>query len=428
MAKGSIEKRGENSWRLRVDLGYYPDGRRNRPSTTITVEDPALLRTKKKLRDYLEDQLAMFKQQVLSGNYVKPGKMAFSDFVEKEWKEKHAKYKLSPTTFDVYCRHLNNRILPTFGHQQIDKITTIQIVTFLKDLQQPGARKDGKEGALDIETVRYIYRTLKNVFGCAEKWKIIASNPMKEIEKPELPKQDQVTKAKEKKNRKNYYSEQEAQQVVNALYKESHKHRLLILGSMIGGFRRGELIGLEWQHVNFDEDGLEIENNIPLTKDGTPVEKGPKTISSYRFVDMPEWYMEELKLYKEEWEQERKDLGDKWQGGEREFVFHNGTGAPYYYKAPSRWWERFCKRHGIRYITFHGLRHSMGTLLIEDEESENVDSLLKVIQERLGHAKKSTTEDVYVHLTKKVKKRTTSKFDKFSRKDTDAPPKLRRVK
>lgn len=440
MAKGSIEKKREYTWRLRIDLGFHPDGKRNRPSRNVEIEDTSLMKMSakcekyadagRKLKEYLDDQLAAFKQEVLSGNYVKPEKMTLTDFVNKEWGEKYAKYELSPTTYNVYNDHLESRILPVFGHKQMDKISTIQIVTFLDNLKKPGARKDGKKGALDIETIRVIYRALKSVFSCAAKWKFIASNPLEEIEKPALTREEQVIKAKEKKNKKNYYSEQEAQQVVNALYKESSKHRLLILGSMLGGFRRGELVGLEWQYVYFDEGGFDIENNIPLTKDGKPVEKGPKTKSSYRFVDMPDWYMEELKLYKEEWEQDRKDLGDKWQGGEREFVFHNGVGAAYYHKAPSRWWERFCKRHGIRYITFHGLRHSMGTLLIEDEESESVDLILKVIQERLGHAKKSTTEDVYVHLTKKVKKRTTNKFDKFSRKASDVTetPKLRRVK
>ncbi|MNH99352.1 site-specific tyrosine recombinase XerC [compost metagenome] len=83
----------------------------------------------------------------------------------------------------------------------------------------------------------------------------------------------------------------------------------------------------------------------------------------------------------------------------------------------------------IRYIKFHGLRHSIGTLLLEGET--NVDSILKVIQERLGHSRKSTTEDIYVHVTKKAKKLAAVKFDKFNRKKTDdeqSTTKLKRVK
>ena len=63
----------------------------------------------------------------------------------------------------------------------------------------------------------------------------------------------------------------------------------------------------------------------------------------------------------------------------------------------------------------------MGTLLIEDEEESMIDPLLIAIQKRLGHSRLSTTSDIYVHVTKKVRKKTTAKFEKFSRKNIVAP-------
>jgi integrase len=127
--------------------------------------------------------------------------------------------------------------------------------------------------------------------------------------------------------------------------------------------------------VLFDEGGFNIENTIPHTKNGQVIEKGPKTISSYRFIDMPDWYMEEMKIYYEELYAEKEALEDRWEGGDRQYVFHNGFGKPFYYQHPSKWWKRFCEHPGIRYINFHGLRLSMGTLLIEDEDPANVDRL-----------------------------------------------------
>ncbi|WP_205510257.1 hypothetical protein [Paenibacillus elgii] len=61
MAKGSIEQRSPNTWRLTVDLGFNADGSRNRPRKPIVIEDKALLRTTKRLQEYLDDQLAIFK-------------------------------------------------------------------------------------------------------------------------------------------------------------------------------------------------------------------------------------------------------------------------------------------------------------------------------------------------------------------------------
>lgn len=421
----NIQKRGGNSWRFTVATGKQPDGSYGRETTTITVQEKM---TPKNLREYIDNEYRKFKQAVEAGTYVAAGKMNLKTFIETEWRPKYAEDSLSPTTFKGYNGHLDSRILPTFGHMQMDQIRTLPIITFLKELEKPGARKQSgkpkKEHpapakGLDIGTIQYTYRVLKNVFKRAKEWKAIMENPMDGVSKPKLSKKAQGEKAQKEKKKPQFYDEEEAQTVVYALYKEQLRWRLLILGSMVGGFRRGELVGLEWSSVNIKEQTIAVENTIPLTEKGNPVEKGPKSISSERIVDMPEWYMEELAVYQQEWEQEKEDLGDKWEGGERRYVFHNGTGAPYYYQHPSKWWVRFCKRHGIRYIKFHGLRHSMGTLMLEDEV--NVDSILKVIQERLGHSRQSTTADIYLHVTKRAKKLSAEKFNKFDRRKKHEP-------
>lgn len=287
---------------------------------------------------------------------------------------------------------------------RLDQIKAMHILSFIKDLDKPRARKDGKEGELDSGTVGYIYRILKNIFTRACEWKLIPENPMDGIAKPK----QKNSKEKLLQNRENpqYYDENEAQLVVDALYKETRKWRLLILGSMFGGCRRGELLGLEWPNVNFADQSIVVENNIPLSKDGKAVEKGPKSIASYRTIDMPSWYMDELLKYYDEWQREKANLGTKWAGEDRQYIFHNGKGAPYYYQHPYKWWKRFCARHDIRFIKFHGLN--------------NFDSILKAIQERLGHSRLSTTSDIYVHVTKKVKKKTAGKYDKFARSNTGA--------
>lgn len=145
MAKGSIEKRGNNSWRLSVDVGLLSSGDRDRRRKTITVDDPALLKTTKKLKDYLETELAKFKIEVEAGEYISPEKMKFEEF-KNEWARKYAVKHLEGTTLDNYNRHLKNHITPMFGHMRIDQIKPLHVVTFLDKLSEPGARKDGKEG------------------------------------------------------------------------------------------------------------------------------------------------------------------------------------------------------------------------------------------------------------------------------------------
>lgn len=400
--KGSIEKRGENSWRLRVDLGYNPDGTRNRPSKTITVEDKALLKTKKKLQEYLEDQLALFKQEVLAGEYFKPEKMTLRQFVENEWWSKYASDpdNLSPLTAKTYRHHLDNHILPALGGKQLTDIKTIQLVTLMNNLKKPGARKDGRGEKLSSYTIIYIYNVLRNVFNVAKEWNLIKENPM-----------DGVPKPKKEKTKINPYTAEEAKEVIGKLYDEPIMWRLFILGSMLGGFRRGELIALEWSDVNFADKCIHIRKSISLVQNGQAYEKGTKN-DEERTVDMPDWYMAELEQYYKVWKRQRWENNDIWVGGDREYLFHNGTGKPLYHTTPTTWWREFVKRHKLRKVRLHDLRHSSATLLIE------AGAHLKAIQERLGHKQFQTTADIYAHVTKKVSRELAEKFNALNPANT----------
>jgi integrase len=133
-----------------------------------------------------------------------------------------------------------------------------------------------------------------------------------------------------------------------------------------------------------------------------------RNLGSFGEVDMPEWYMAELKKFKDEWDSERDNCGDSWLGGDREYVFHKGKSKPYYTNTPSNTWSKILKKHGLRPIRLHDLRHTPGSLLFEAGED------IKSIQERLRHSDFRITADIYVHVTKKKRKQTGHQFDKFA--------------
>src|SRR5690606_716111 len=138
----SIERRGKNSWRLVVEAGRGPDGKRKKCTKTIRVEDPALLRTTKKLQEYLEAEWYKFKAEVEAGAYRRPERMTLAQFVD-EWREKFAVRHYRPSTMATYELHIQNHILPALGHHRLDELKPMHIITFLADLHKPGARKDG---------------------------------------------------------------------------------------------------------------------------------------------------------------------------------------------------------------------------------------------------------------------------------------------
>lgn len=397
----SIEKRGERSYRLVVEVGYTATGKRKKKYKTIKVEDVALLRAPKRLENYLNEELVKFKIEVEAGVYIAPEKMKFEKFIE-EWEKNYASDpdNLSPASLHIYKLHIKNHILPAFGHMQLDNIKPIQIVTFLKDLEKPGKRKDNKnDKALSSGTIEYIYRVLKNIFTRAYEWKIIKEHPMEDIKKPK------AVYAKPK-----YYEEEEAQLVIEKLFLEPRHWRLFCLGALIGGFRRGEILALEWDDINFERSTIAINENIPLTRGGKYFIKTPKSKASIAEIKMPKWYMDELQIHHKEWKKEKMQVLDRWQGGDREFVFHAGLGRPFYFTQPSKWFKSFLKKHDLKEITFHQLRHSTATLLLADETP------LKAIQKRLRHSKYETTANIYTHVTKKLEDSTTDKFEKFNPK------------
>lgn len=395
-----IQKRGKNSWRLVVDAGWDANGKRIRRTKTIRVDDPALLKTTKKLQKFLEDELYKFKLEVEAEEYIKPEKMTLDQFIEREWIPKYASDpdNLSPLTFKTYKHHIKNHISPALGNKYLSDIKTAHLVTFINELKKPGARKDGRGDTLSSYTVIYIYNVLRNIFNIAKEWKFIKSNPMDGVKKP-----------KKEKRKMNFYDADEAKEVIKCLFKESMMWRMFILGSLLGGLRRGELIALEWPDVNFEKGYFYIRKSISLVENGQAYEKETKNDED-RIVYMPEWYMEELKKYHKEWKKQRWENNSIWEGGEREYLFHSGTGKPLYHTTPTSWWNDFVKRHGLRKIRLHDLRHSSATLLIE------AGAHLKAIQERLGHKQYQTTADIYAHVTKRVSRELADKFDAFDPK------------
>lgn len=409
MAKGSIEKRSTNTWRLTVDLGLNADGSRNRPRKTITIEDEALLKTTKRLKDHLDDELAKFKQEVLSGNYIAPSKLTFKNFYENEWKPKYAEIELKKgTTLKSHCSKINSYVLPSLGHKRIDEITTMQLVKLFTDMRKPGARIDKRGGKdkLSSRTIQYTYDVTMSVFKRAVEWNVLKKNPLDGVKRPQVSKEDK----KARKDRKNYFEEDEATDVIDALIETNSVWRMYFLGAIIGGFRRGELIALKMDDCDFIHNRLRIDESISSTENGIADITDTKNEASDDYVDMPQWYMNELASHIKELRKLKLKLLDKWQGGNNNFVFHSGLGKPYYHTTPTQRWADWCKRSGFRNVSLHGLRHTNATYLLGQGAS------IKEIQHRLRHATSQVTSDTYAHVTKRLSRQTASHLDVFDPK------------
>lgn len=378
----NIVKRGD-SWRLTVNVGKDANGKYIRHTKTVKV------RTKKEA----EIEWAKFKVEIEAGEYIKPDKMTLSAFVE-EWREKYAKKHLEVRTQYIYESNLKLRILPALGHLRLDEIMPIHILDYLVSLSQEGGRQDRKSGGLASGTIQINHRVLKNIFSRAVEWRVIKQNPAADVKKPKVSHKEVIP-----------YDESEVQALMRALEKEPIHWRMMITLALTTGMRRSELLALEWNHIDWKNGIINVVQSVTISIAGKARVKEPKTKNSKRKVSLPDSVLEELREYYMYRVKERDKIGDAWEGGEQFFVFSHPDGKAFHHERPYLWFRSFLKKHKLRYIRFHDLRHTSATLLI------NQGVHAKVISERLGHGNITTTMNIYGHALQTADKEAAKKFD-----------------
>ena len=173
------------------------------------------------------------------------------------------------------------------------------------------------------------------------------------------------------------------------------------------GLRAGELSGLTWKDVDFENKALYVRrgmqkittydddfNKVKRERKVTDV----KTENSYRVVPMLDKVVRILQEYKEKVQAEQEELAELGEGfKEDDFIFKTKYNHPITSEYLRKTCQGICKSNNFRKVGIHELRHTFATRSIE----AGID--LRVLQEILGHASYSTTADIYVHILGQVK-------------------------
>ena len=373
---GSIEKRGKNSYRLVYLAGYDLQGKPIKKTKTIHG-------TKKEA----EIELAKFVADVQNGMFVEGKSLKFSEFTEI-WKRDYASKELAPSTYKRYCRILETRLLPYFGHFYINKIKPTDIMHFYDLLSRDTqlVRKKGNNGKktlkpLSGKTILEHHRLLRAMLHRAVYWQLIVSNPAERVQPPRA-----------KKPKRRSYDDEQTKILLENLEKltvEDTKYKVAIILTIFTGVRLGELMGLEWQDVDFRNGIISINRSSQYLSDMGVFTKVPKTESSIREIAIPEFIISLLEEYKLWYEEQKSLYGELWTNSDRLFV--QADGKPMHPSSISKWFVKYVGTIGLPVINFHGLRHTNASLLV----AQNID--IAVVSARLGHAQISTTLDFYVH-------------------------------
>ncbi len=373
---GSIEKRGKNSYRLTVAEGFDLNGK-------PMIHRKIVHGTKKDA----EVELAKFVTEVQNGLVIDGKSLKFSEFTEI-WKRDYGSKELAPTTYKRYCRMLETRLLPYFRHFYINKIRPTDIMKFYDLLEKDTqlVRKSGNNGAktkkpLSSKTILEHHRLLRAMLHKAVYWQLIVANPAERVQAP-----------KARKPKRKSYDDEQTKILLENLEKlsvEETKYKVAIILTVFTGVRLGELMGLEWQDVDFKNGIISINRSSQYLSDMGVFTKTPKTESSIREIAIPEFIISLLEEYKLWYEDQKSIYGELWTNSDRLFV--QADGKPMHPSSISKWFVKYVSTIGLPVINFHGLRHTNASLLV----AQNVD--IAVVSARLGHAQISTTLDFYVH-------------------------------
>ena len=373
---GSIEKRGKNSYRLSCLAGYNLQGKPIKKTKTVHG-------TKKEA----EIELAKFVADVQNGMVIEGKSLKFSEFTEI-WKRDYGSKELAPSTYKRYCRMLETRLLPYFGHFYVNKIKPTDIMQFYdllsKDTQL--VRKKGNDGnktlkPLSGKTILEHHRLLRAMLHKAVYWQVIVSNPAERVQPP-----------KAKKPKRKYYDDDQCKillENLEQLDEEQIKYKTAIILTVFTGVRLGELMGLEWNDIDFRNGIVSVNRSSQYLADTGVFTKVPKTESSIREVAIPDFVISLLEEYKLWYEEQKSLYGELWINSNRLFV--QADGKPMHASTISKWFVKFIGQIRLPLINFHGLRHTNATLLI----AQNID--VAVVAARLGHAQITTTFNFYVH-------------------------------
>ena len=286
-----------------------------------------------------------------------------------------------PTTVE-FNRHISNTIADYFSGKAIQTISGTDIQKYLIHLRTTYKTAQGKP--LAPKSIRHHYATLANIFAYAMKQEIITKNPMDKVDCP-----------KTQKKKVDALNTDQAKVFFGLLDDCPMDFRCMLNLMITTGIRRGELMGLQWGDIDFDNHIISVNRNVTYTPASGIVVSTPKTECSLRQIPLiPSVAALLLEMRN----------GADWN---KQYYLFPKDNNPLMARDPNsvtRRVKRFMNNNGLPDMSPHDLRHSCATLLL----SNGAD--IKSVQEILGHSNASTTLNFYVRSDLQQMKAAADKF------------------
>ncbi|MBS7225953.1 MAG: site-specific integrase [Clostridiaceae bacterium] len=368
------------SYSIRVHRGRDANGKQLKPWTATFEVSPTW--TEKSARKKAEAFAATFEKECKEGITTDSRQKfaSYCDYVINLKEQRGIKHSTI-----VRYKELTKRIYPRIGHIKLKELRADHLNDLYTFLAQDGQNaKTG--GKLSAKTILEHHRLISTVLEQAVKEGVV---PFNVAGRASLPKAEH--------KEVNYFQPEQVAAIRDALEREPIKWKTLVHLLLITGARRGEVLGLKWDKVDFEGERIYICNSVLYSSDVGIYESTPKTERSRRYVTLPTETMCLLRQYRVWQREERLRLGEYYQN--QGFVFSQDNGKPMHPDSVTDWLKKFSKRHDLPHINPHAFRHTMASMLYFN----GMDSVS--ISKRLGHAQVSTTANIYAHVMEEADKK-----------------------
>ena len=389
------------TYRIKVSLGYDETYKQITKSMTFKPK-PGM--TERQIKAELNRQAVLFEEKTKQeyAEHLRRVEMGLDDDTSltsrrvrfeplaEEWIElMETTHEMKPATI-IRIKTMRERTYKAIGNIYVDVLNYRQIQKFITSLAKKGVNKH-TGGGLSQKTQKHYVTFISDVLSYARTCGLITDNPCTKVK---------TVKTGEKE--KEIYSLEELKTLLNLINEKADlQHRVMFNLLAYCGMRRGELMGLEFKDIDFENNTLEIVRTSNYQNGDTGIYTStPKTKSSIRELYLQPDLVKLIKEWQHEQQQTAEKCGDLWAYSDRLFI--NWCGEPMRPYYPYKWLKDFCEKEHVPFKGLHSFRHTVATQSIVNGADVSTVSAI------LGHSTVSTTLNIYTHAVRKAKAKAAS--------------------
>ena len=370
---------------------YYAKFRVNGKQKMLATKVPVKGNNKRKAERVLKELIAKYEGLNLENENI-----LFTAFLDK-WLQS-VKPILKPATWESYDKTVSGKIKPYFEQKnyRFREMKPEIFTEYFVYLATEG--KSNGKGGLSYKTVKNIRGVLSSAYEYAIENSYIKDNPVLKSKMPSFAHSI-------KSDVPEYSAEQVRKLLLFAKENDSHIYIFLLL-ALYTGLRKGELLALTWDDVDYDKKLLRVNKSRTGSRKAITAQiTTPKTESSNRKIPLNDTVLEALKAEKKRQDEHAEILGNGYDKS-HSFIVRTVLGKPYVnLSAINRVVNRLTEKAGLPHCTIHGFRHSVASIL--DDNGVPIQDISVL----LGHESVNTTERIYINRRKTAKETTINALD-----------------